>query len=75
MISEFMTSQLGKQTVAIHILRNISRSKGSQTMKFGQLIEYNTRNIFLEKSYTKCVGKTSPRPLSKKLKLSISLDQ
>ena len=26
------------------------------------------RNIFLEKSYTKCGGKTIPRPFSKKLK-------
>ena len=33
-------------------------------MKFGQLIEYNTRNIFLEKSYTKCGGEISPRPFS-----------
>ena len=44
-------------------------------MKPGQLIEYNLRNIFLEKSYTKCGGETSPRPFSEKLKLSISLDQ
>ena len=44
-------------------------------MKFGQLIECNMRNIFLEKSFTKCGGETSPRPLSEKLKLSISLDQ
>ena len=44
-------------------------------MKFGQLIEYNMRNIFVEKSYTKCAGETIPRPLSKKSKLSISLDQ
>ena len=44
-------------------------------MKFGQLMEYNMRNIFLEKSYTKCDGETSPRPFSEKLKLSISLDQ
>ena len=44
-------------------------------MKFGQLIEYNIRNIFAEKSYTKCAGVTIPRPLSKKSKLSISLDQ
>ena len=70
-----MTSQPGKQTIAIHILAIISRSKGSQTMKFGQLIEYNMRNIFLEKSYTKCRGETSPRPFSEKLRLSISLDQ
>ena len=44
-------------------------------MKFDQLIECNVRNIFLEKSYTKCYGETSPRPFSEKLKLSISLDQ
>ena len=44
-------SQPGKQTVVIHILSNISISKGNQTMKFGQVIEYNMRNIFLETSY------------------------
>ena len=49
--------------------------KGNQTMKFSQLIEYNMRNIFLEKSCTKYGGETSPRPFSGKLKLSISLDQ
>ena len=54
---------------------NISRGKGNQTMIFGQLIECNLRKIFLEKSYTKCGGGTSPRPSSEKLKLSISLDQ
>ena len=58
-----------------HLLPNILRNKGNQTMKFGQLIEYNMRNIILEKSYTKCGGETSPRPLSGKLKLSISSDQ
>ena len=44
-------------------------------MKFGQLIEYNMKNIFLQNSFTKCGGETSPRPFSEKLKLSISLDQ
>ena len=44
-------------------------------MKFGQLIEYNMRNIFVEKSYTKCAGETILRPLSKKSELSISLDR
>ena len=44
-------------------------------MKFGQLAEYNMWNIFVEKSYAKYTGETYPRPLSKKLKLSISLDQ
>ena len=44
-------------------------------MKLGQLIEYNMKNIFVEKWYSKCAGETIPRPLSKKSKLSISLDQ
>ena len=57
--------QPGKQTIAMHILPNISRSKGSQIMKFGQLIEYNMRKNFLEKSYTKCGGETIPTPFSK----------
>ena len=70
-----MASQPGQQTIVIHILSNILRNKGNQTMKFGQLIENNMRNIILEKSYTECGGETSPRPFSGKLKLSISLDQ
>ena len=44
-------------------------------MKCGQSVECNMRNIFLEKSYTKDVGETSPRPFSEKLKLTMSLDQ
>ena len=50
----YMTSQRGKQTIKIHILPNISRSKDNQTMKFDQLIKCNMRNIALEKSCTKC---------------------
>ena len=42
-------------------------------LTFGQLIEYNVRNNFLENSYRKCYGETSPTPFSKKSKLSISL--
>ena len=41
LISILMTSQHGKQTIAIHILPNSSRKKGNHTMKFSQLIEYN----------------------------------
>ena len=44
-------------------------------MKLGQVIEYNMTNIFVEKSYKKCAVDTIPGPLSKKSKLSISLDQ
>ena len=45
-----------------------TKSKGNQTMKFGQLIKYNTRNIFLEKSLTKRDGETIPRSFSEKSK-------
>ena len=38
-------------------------------MKFGQLIDYNMRKIFLKKSYTKFGGKTIPRPFPEKLKV------
>ena len=44
-------------------------------MKCGQLIEYNMRNIYVGKSYTKSVGETISRPFSKKSKLSLPLDQ
>ena len=33
-----------------HISRYL-KNKGNQTMKFGQLIEYNMRSIFPEKPY------------------------
>ena len=68
-------SQAGKQTTAVHILPDISRSKGNQTIKLGQLIKFNMRNIFLKKSCTACSGVTRPRPFLKKSKLNICLDQ
>ena len=64
-----------RKTIAIHILINIPRSKDNQAVEFGQLIEYDMRNILLEKSYIKCSGETISRPFSKKSKLSLSLDQ
>ena len=48
-----MTSQTGTQTITINILPDISKSKGNQTMKFGQLIKYKVRNNFLQKSCQK----------------------
>ena len=51
--SKFTTSQTSKQKITIHLLPDISRSKGNQAMKFGQLIRYNVRNIFLQKSIRK----------------------
>ena len=70
-----MTSQPRKQTIAVHILPNILKRKGNQTMKFGQLIECNMKTIFHEKWYTKFDEEPIPKPFSKKSKLNISLDQ
>ena len=47
-----MTSQPGLQTTAIRILPNILQSKGNQTRKFGQLIEYYKTEIFFLKNVT-----------------------
>ena len=44
-------------------------------MKFDQLIEYNTINAFLQNSYTKCDAEASSRPVHKKSKFSVFLDQ
>ena len=71
LVSKFTTSKPGYQPIAILILRNISRSKDNQIMKFGQLIE----NIFLKDHRQNVVERLSPELFLKKLKLSISLDQ
>ena len=42
-----------EKIIITHKLSNISRSKDSQTVKFGHLIEYNVRNIFIEEK--KCI--------------------
>ena len=52
-ILKFMTSQPGSQTTAIHILSNISGSKSNQAMKLGQLLDYDKRNVFLQKTCRK----------------------
>ena len=43
-----MTPQTGQQIITMHVFPNISRSKGNQAMKFGQLIKYSIRNNFLK---------------------------
>ena len=62
LISKFMTSQQGYETITIHILPKISRSKGNQTTKYGQSIEYNKRNTFLQNLCRKWGRETSSRP-------------
>ena len=59
LISKFMASQTGQQTIEIHILLNITQIKDNKTIKFGQ---YNKGNIFLQKSCRYEAGKLVPRP-------------
>ena len=65
--------QTGKQKITIHILPNISRIKSNHTLKFVMLIEYNMRNIVLERSHASCDREASSRLFHKKSKLSLSL--
>ena len=44
-----MKPQTGKRTFTINIFPDISESRGSQEIEFGQLIEFNVRNISLKK--------------------------
>ena len=60
---KFMVSQPVQQTITIHILPNVSRIKGNETMKFAQVIEYSKKNVFLQKSCKKRGRETSSRSL------------
>ena len=51
-----MTSQPDKERIVIHLLPNVLRNKDNQAMIYGQQREYNMKNIFLEKPYTRCGG-------------------
>ena len=43
LISKFMTLQTGQQIFTIHVLPNVSRSKGNQVLKFGKLMKHDVR--------------------------------
>ena len=49
----------------MQILPDFSRNNSNETIKYGQLIEYNTRTVCFEKLCTKCSGETSPRSFKK----------
>ena len=66
---------MGKKQLQYTYCPITQRGKCNPTNKFDQLIDYNMRNIFLEKSYAKCGGESIRRPFSKESKLSISLHQ
>ena len=72
-----MTSSSGRQVVTIHIspiTQELKVMRQIQSVKFGQLIEYNMRNIFLEKSQN-VVEKFVPDLFLQKPRFNISLDQ
>ena len=46
-------------------MTNISGSKGNQTLKFGQLIEYNMRNVFVKNHTQNVLEKLFPDPYLK----------
>ena len=54
---------LDQQTIIVHILLKISCNKDNQAMKSDELIEYNKRNIFHQKSCRKWDRETSSRTL------------
>ena len=45
LISKFIAPSTGQQMITILTMPNISRSYVNQITKFGQLMEYNMRNI------------------------------
>ena len=53
LISKLMTLSTEKQIITKHRKPNISRIKGNHTMKFGQLIKYNMKKTFLQRSCKK----------------------
>ena len=66
LISKLMVTQTAQKIIIIHILLSIiSGSKINQAIKFRQLIEYDLRNIFIEKSSIKCCQEASRRPFYK----------
>ena len=51
--------------ICIYILPNISRNKGNQTMKFGQLMKYNMRTFSLKNHTQNMVEKLVLDPFLK----------
>ena len=56
-----------------NILPNIPWSKGNETMEFGQLIEHNKINIFLQKPCRKWCRETTSRPLWEKKQVKVDI--
>ena len=48
-------SQLGQQTITVHILPNISQSKDNQTLKFNQKQNIKIEIFFFKNIYNKYI--------------------
>ena len=72
LVSKFMALQPGEQTIAKHILSNISRRKYNQAMIFGQLMVVTWEIIFLKNHTQNAIDTLFPDP---SLKNVISLDR
>ena len=48
-------SQLGQQTITVHILPNISQSKDNQTLKFNQKYNIKIEIFFFKNIYNKYI--------------------
>ena len=59
-----MTSQPSQQTIGLHVLPNISGSKGYQTIKFSHFKEHNMRKFSLEKSLKKICWRNISQTIS-----------
>ena len=55
-----MAAQTGEQIIAIHVLPNIPKSKGSPAMNFGQLTKFNMRKIFFKTHAENEAGRLVP---------------
>ena len=58
-----MASQPGQQSNCNAYIDQYLKNKGNQTLKFGQLKEFDVTNNFFEKSYTTCGGETISQTL------------
>ena len=56
LVLKFITSKTGPQTITIHIFLNISSRKGHPVMEFSQLVKYNSKNIFDQRSCRRKLG-------------------
>ena len=61
LVSKFLSARSGKHEIAIHILPNISKRKGNQTMKSGQFRQNFFREIHTKNVVEKLFSEPFPK--------------